>query len=344
VQLDKGKLKQTIFIIAIIALGGFLFWFLKGFINAFLGALVFYIITRRPYFYLTEKPKRPWNTLLATVVMIIASFFVLILPITIITLMLSGKVGFIGHHYMDVLNIAQDWSTQIKDYFGVDLLSQDTIGKITTFAANALPKFISTLLTAVIDIIVLYFLLFFMLLNGRRLEATVYDYLPFDTANNSLLLNELNRQTIANTIGIAVLTIIQSLVALIGYWSFGVHHPAFWAVLTGLASAIPAVGTGIVWIPVCIILYASGKHWQTYALAGYCAVLMGAVEHIFRLIVIRKLGDVHPIITFFGVILGLDVFGIVGVIYGPLLISYFILLVRIYRNEYLNVAVKDTSQ
>jgi predicted PurR-regulated permease PerM len=183
-----------------------------------------------------------------------------------------------------------------------------------------------------------------MLLNARRLEKTVYNYLPFDTSNNQLLLNELNKQTIANSIGIAVLTILQSIVALIGYWIFGVHHPAFWAILTGLASAIPAVGTGIVWIPVCIALYATGKHWQTYALAGYCAVVMSAVEHIFRLIVIRKLGDVHPVITFFGVILGLDLFGVVGVIYGPLLISYFILLLRIYRNQYLNVQTSESRR
>jgi predicted PurR-regulated permease PerM len=58
------------------------------------------------------------------------------------------------------------------------------------------------------------------------------------------------------------------------------------------------------------------------------------VDNVFRFVVQKKLGDTHPLITFFGVIVGLDLFGFIGIIFGPLLISYFLILLEIYKKEY----------
>jgi predicted PurR-regulated permease PerM len=109
----------------------------------------------------------------------------------------------------------------------------------------------------------------------------------------------------------------------------------FWAVLTGIMSVVPVVGTTIVWVPLAVFLYAGGNHWQSATLLIYGSVIITNVDNVFRFVVQKKLGDTHPLITFFGVIIGLPLFGFVGIIFGPLLISYFILLLKIYRNEYL---------
>lgn len=333
-NLNNDKLKQTIFIVAIFALGIFLFWLLKGFLSAFMGAVVFYILLRRAHFYLTEKPKRPWNRNLSIALLMFASFLVLVLPVALVSVMLSSKVGALVDHYADILHMAQTLSAKAKEYLGVDLLTGDTVNKLTGIAADVIPGFLTATINAVVDVFVLYFLLYFMLANARNMEQQVREYLPFHEKNDRLLLTELKNQTLSNAIGIPVLAILQAFTALLGYYFLGVDDVWFWAVVTGLMSVLPIVGTTIVWIPLSIVLYAGGSHWQGVVLFFYGAIVITNIDNVFRFVVQKRLGDVHPLITFFGVIIGLNVFGFVGIIFGPLLISYFILLLKIYRNEY----------
>ncbi|MFN8322284.1 MAG: AI-2E family transporter [Chitinophagales bacterium] len=333
-HLNNDKLKQSLFLLVLFVLGAFLFYLLKSFLSSFLGALVFYVLLRNPYFYLTEKAKRKWNTSLATAALMFVSFMVLVLPVLLVSLMLSGKVSYLINHYEEILHLAQEWSNRAKDYLGVDLLSQDTVSKLTSLAADVIPGLLSATLSAVADIFVLYFLLFFMLINARVFENYVRQNLPFKDENDALLLTELKSQTISNSIGIPVLAVLQAFTALIGYFMFGVDEVLFWAALTGLMSVLPVVGTTIVWVPLAIFQYVAGYHWQGIALAVYGALIITNVDNVFRFVVQKKLGDTHPLITFFGVIIGLPLFGFVGIIFGPLLISYFILLLKIYSNEY----------
>ena len=334
-HLNNDKLKQSLFLLTLFVLGGFLFWLLKGFLSAFLGAVVFYVLLRQPFFYLTQKAKRKWNKTLAVVMLMFASFLVLVMPVFLVSVMLSSKVSYLILHYEDILSIGQEWSNKAKDYLGIDLLSQDTVGKLTSLAADVVPGFLSATLSVVADIFVLYFMLYFMLANAKTFVAYIRKSLPFKNENNALLLSELKLQTISNSIGIPVLAILQAITAYIGYLIFGVDESLFWAVLTGVMSVVPVIGTTIVWVPLAIFLYAAGNHWQGAALLIYGSVIITNVDNVFRFVVQKKLGDTHPLITFFGVIIGLPLFGFVGIIFGPLLISYFILLLKIYRNEYL---------
>ncbi len=334
-HLNSDKLKQTIFLIALFAFGGFLFWLLKGFLSAFLGAVVFYILLRKPYFYLTEQARRKWNSTLAVAMLMLLSFVLMVLPVLLVSVMLSGKVSYLITHYEDILRLAETWSDKASAYLGVDLLSVDTVSKLTAVAADVIPGLLSATLGAVADIFILYFLLYFMLSNARAFEAQVRYYLPFENANSHLLLTELKGQTLSNSIGIVVLAVLQAITAWLGYLIFGVEEAFFWAVLTGIMSVLPLVGTVIVWVPLAVFVYASGHHWQGVSLFVFGALVITNIDNVFRFVVQKKLGDTHPLITFFGVILGLNLFGFVGVIFGPLLISYFMLLLKIYRNEYL---------
>lgn len=333
-HLNNNQLKQVLFLLMLFALGGFLFWMLKGFVSAFLGALVFYVLLRQPYFYLTEKVKRKWNRYLTVVALMLFSFVVMVLPVLLVTIMLSGKVSYLLSHYQDVLLIAEQWSDEVERYLGIDLISAETVGKLTALAADILPGFLSATANVVTDVFVLYLVLYFMLINARQFENTVREYMPFNDENDALLLTELKSQTVSNSIGMVVLAVLQALAALIGYWIFGVKEPFFWAVITGILSVIPVVGTTAVWLPIGVFMFVSGHQWQAIAVLLYGAFIITNIDNVFRFVVQKKLGDVHPLITFFGVILGLNIFGFVGLIFGPLLISYFIILVKIYMKEY----------
>jgi predicted PurR-regulated permease PerM len=94
------------------------------------------------------------------------------------------------------------------------------------------------------------------------------------------------------------------------------------------------VGTMIIWLPLVVFLYAQGASWQATGLMIYSLVVTGNVDYLSRVTLMRKIGDVHPLITILGVIVGLGLFGFMGFIFGPLLLSYLILLIRIYTSEF----------
>ncbi len=97
---------------------------------------------------------------------------------------------------------------------------------------------------------------------------------------------------------------------------------------------IPVVGTAIIWVPLVLYMYAINKTGSALGLLIYAAVIITNIDYVARLTILKRLMDVHPLITIFGVIVGIGLFGFWGVIFGPLFISYFIILVRIYINEF----------
>ncbi len=127
---------------------------------------------------------------------------------------------------------------------------------------------------------------------------------------------------------------IQAVFSGVVYWIFGVDEPLLWAVITGLFSVIPVVGSTIVWIPLSVYVYFTGSHVGAILLALYGLLVISNIDNVFRFAVQKRMADIHPLITFFGVLIGLEIFGFTGIIFGPLLIAYFITLIGIYKEEY----------
>src|ERR1019366_6550064 len=114
--LNNDKLKQSFILLVLFALGGFLFWYLKEFLTAFLGAVILYILLRRPFFYLTARAKTKLHRSLIVALLMFISFLVVVLPLLLVSLMLSGKISYVVHHYQDIVIIAQDWSHKAQSY------------------------------------------------------------------------------------------------------------------------------------------------------------------------------------------------------------------------------------
>lgn len=138
----------------------------------------------------------------------------------------------------------------------------------------------------------------------------------------------------SNALGIPLVAIAQGIVALIGFLIFGVEDPFFWFVIVTIGSMIPFVGTLIGIVPVFILEISSGNSFTAWAILIYGLVVVGSTDNIIRLYVLKRLDNVHPLITLIGVIVGVPLFGFIGLIFGPLLISLFLVLLTIYRKEY----------
>ncbi|HEX6191317.1 MAG TPA: AI-2E family transporter, partial [Chitinophagaceae bacterium] len=152
--------------------------------------------------------------------------------------------------------------------------------------------------------------------------------------NVARLGKEVKKMVLSNAIGIPVIALAQGIIALVGYLILGVKEPFFWFGVTCIAAMIPVVGAALAYVPVAIILFANGQNWQGITMLIFGFGVIGTADNVLRFTLLRKLGDVHPLTTVFGVIIGLNLFGFIGLIFGPLLISLFILLVKIYSSEF----------
>jgi predicted PurR-regulated permease PerM len=148
---------------------------------------------------------------------------------------------------------------------------------------------------------------------------------------------------IANAVGIPVVALGQAIIALIGYFILGAPSPMLLFTLTFITSMIPIVGAAIIYVPVGIFMMASGDNNGLWMIL-YCVVIVGLTDNILRFTLLKKLEDIHPLNTVFGIILGLEIFGFMGLVFGPILVSITLLLIQIYTNEFSTKEVGSVFQ
>ena len=166
-------------------------------------------------------------------------------------------------------------------------------------------------------------------------KAGKKEYSSIKDDNVTKLEKEVNMMVVSNAVGIPVVAIAQGIVGLIGYLIIGVKEPFFWFGVTCIAGMLPVIGAALAYIPLIIIFLANGQTWQGIAMIFFGFGVIGTVDNVLRFSLLRKIGNVHPLTTVFGVIIGLNLFGFIGLIFGPLLISMFMLLVKIYSSEFM---------
>ena len=317
---------------AIVLLGMVLFRELSFFIPAMLGAYTLYVVLRKYMFILTARYK--WKKGATAAFLMLLSFLIILLPIMVLINMMASKIGFAVEHCQEVLTKIQAYVARYEAKWDIHIFTKDTIDKLTAWGTRTLPSIFSATINTLTTIIMMYFLLFFMLTNGRRMETGVYSWMPVKDENVILIRKEMNTMVVSNAIGIPVIALMQGIVGLVGYIIIGVDEPVFWFVITAITALLPVVGAALAYVPLGLLLFANGDVTRGVLVLLHGFIIIGLVDNVFRLWFNKKYGDIHPLITVFGVIVGVSVFGFIGIIFGPLLISMFLLLIKIYASEY----------
>lgn len=308
---------------------------LKYFLSGILGAVALYVVTRKFFLFLVEK--KNWNKNWATALvlfLIIISFGV---PIWIILEILIPQINEqiknpkeITEKFQPVLTWIQNQELLQRFDFQFD---NQQIMTIVNRVMGYVPSTLNWVGQLFANIFTALFILWFMLTGNRKMEQAVWDMLPFSDDSNRFFLKQNFDLIKSNAYGVPILAVSQAIIAIIGYLIFGVENAVFWGLMTGVASIIPVVGTMVVWIPVCIYQMATGEMNNGLFLALYCLILVGGIDNVLRFTILKKMADIHPIITVFGVILGLQLFGVMGLVFGPLLLSLPGIFYAIYKME-----------
>lgn len=337
-QIPANKVRQVLFLLTVITLGVILFMQTSFMISAFLGAVALYMILRKMMYKLVYE--KHWKKWIAAMVLMIASFIVIVLPFAWIGYILAQKITPFIQHPEIITNTAAKMQGYINQRFNMDILSQPNLEKITNFISASIPTVLSSTANTLLNIVVAYFLLWFMLTNASKVEIWLQRHLPFKPENKQKVIIEVRESVMSNAVGLPIMGAIQGVIAMIGYWIFDAPDPVLWGIVTGICSFIPFVGTMATWVPLAILAFASGDVNNGIGQVLWGLIVIGMSDNVFRMILQKKIGDIHPLITVFGVIIGLNMFGFLGLIFGPLIISLFILLIKIYVNEFIDSKVE----
>lgn len=333
------KLNRYLFLAVIILFSVFLFFSLIQFFTAFLAATIFYVLSKPVMEWLIKKKR--WRKQPAALLMILISFFIILLPIGLLTTLLYNKVISVVENPQIIMDPVRHVDKIMHDRFNTNLISDKTMEKVQAFATIILSALLNQGLNLFSTILIMYFFLYFMLVSINRLEAGIVFFLPFPRSKIEMFGNELVKQTFSNAVGVPLICLVQGSLGYFCYLIAGLPEPGFWGVITGFASIIPVLGAGVVWVPVSVYFFVTSHSWQGFFVLIWGALFIGLSDNIVRFVLAKRMADVHPVVTVLGVIMGLRYFGITGLIFGPLLISYFIILLKIYYFEYQKpIAVK----
>lgn len=331
--IHQNRIRQIFFLLIIVFLGVLLFLELYTFLPALLGALTLYIVMRRWMFYLTlvKKWRKSWTAAL----LMFLSLVIILLPIAVLINMLSSKITFAIQHSEELTTALKKIVADLEQQFNIVIASDENINKLGDMIKGGIPKLLTATFNTLGTIFFMYFILYFMLVNGKEMETTIYEHVPLRDENAKMLGKEVKNMVLSNAVGIPLIAFLQGVVALIGYLIIGVKEPWFWFVVTCITAMLPVVGAALAYVPLALIFFANNEVGKGIFMLIYGFGVIGTADNILRFTIAKRIGNIHPLITVFGVIVGLSVFGFIGLIFGPLLISLFILLLKIYSNEFI---------
>ncbi|MBP3943764.1 AI-2E family transporter [Sphingobacteriaceae bacterium WQ 2009] len=333
-QISNKAINQIFLILLILLIGYSIFKYLLYYLPGFLGAITLYMLFRKMFIKLTAE--RKLNKSLVSISMIFLAIVFIVLPTWALVNYLVPQATELFQNkdlIMSKYNAVQAYMHKTPILKEIDL-SNEALMNFLQELAKYVPSLLNSVAEVLINLVVAFFVLYFMQVNNEKLERSIYGFIPFSEKSKTEIFDEINMMVRSNAIGIPILGLCQGIVAVIGYMIFGVDNPILWGLITGLASIIPVVGTMAVWVPICVVVLATGTVGNGIGLALYCLILVGSIDNVLRFTILKKLGDVHPLITVFGVLLGLNMFGVLGLIFGPLILSSIFVLFKVYNNEF----------
>src|SRR5690606_20416636 len=317
--------RNIITLVLLILLGLVIAYAVRGIIGALLGSVVMYTIFRPVNIWLVERLR--WHRSLAAVAIIITSFIIIVLPFLGIGTMLTDKVVNLVKNPEWIKNTVNAINQFAGDKLGKPDLLQEQLEQSASYLGGLFTSFLSSAAGLFLDIAVMYFLLYFVFVHFRAFERGLLRYSPFQVENAVKFGHEFRNITYSNVIGQTIIALAQGGALSLGFWIFGFGDALFWGVISAILAFVPLLGPPLIFVPAAIYAFTQGNNIAAVGLLIYGFVVIINIDNILRMYIAKKLGDVHPIITVVGIIIGIPLFGLMGLVYGPLLISYFLITV-----------------
>jgi predicted PurR-regulated permease PerM len=352
-------LQDKTFVWLIIAVSLAFAWILWPFYGAVLWATILAILFTPLYRRLSRSMgRRGTLAALATVLIIL---MIVVLPLTLITTLLlqegfsvyeriqSGELNF-GRLFQQVLGALPAWVTSLVNRFELtnlgsvqERLSSSLMEGMQFLATHAVNVGQNTL-AFIVNLFIMLYLLFFLLRDGDHLAKRIRDAIPLPTEQQRDLFKKFTAVIRATVKGTLIVAVLQGALGGLIFWFLGIQAPVLWGVVMAFLSLLPAVGTGLVWLPVAIYFLLTGATWQGVVLIAYGVLVIGLVDNILRPILVGKDTKMPDYVVLISTLGGMAMFGLNGFVIGPVIAAMFMAVWDIVASSKAGMGIDRTSR
>ena len=347
--MERIKFRRTVLIISVIVISAIFFMMIRGFLMAILMAGIFSALAN-PLYRRFERWYRGRRGL--------ASISTLLIIVLLILIPLGGLLGIVTAQAFKVGQSITPWiQKQLADPSGLaglleklpfyeqiapyqdEILTRvgELVGSVSQFLISGLSSATVVTVTFLLHLFIFLYTMYFFLMDGDRLLARIMYYLPLEEHDERRILDRFTSVTRATLKGTAVIGILQGGLAGLAFAVVGIPSAVFWGTIMVVLSVIPGIGTGLVWAPAAIILAATGHVGAAIGLAVFCGLVVGSLDNILRPRLVGKDTQLPELLIFFGTLGGLVLFGVLGIIIGPIVAALFVTIWEIYGEVFKDV-------
>jgi len=341
---ERMNQARWVAMLAFTAIALYLCWLmLKPFVDvlgwAVILVIIFYPVHRR----LAPIIKRPGLTALASCLLVVMVFVV---PLTFAIVALRNELGAAPQNLPE--QVAEFVKAQAPVIRKISLWLHDRISFDAARSSTLLTEQLNNLVAALLghsmglagDVLSVFFKAFFVMFtmyylfrDGNRIVQALPGVLPFKKSQSEALIGRVEEVVGAGVYGVVSIATIQGLLAGLGFWILGVPSPVLWAVLTAFVCMIPIAASFFVWLPASIYLIATGHLTKGVLLIIWGALVISIIDNFLRPKLIRKQTKLHELFIFFSVLGGIKVFGLIGIVVGPVVLAITLGLIETFRKQ-----------
>lgn len=329
----------TVFVVILLLLS---FLIIRPFIIAILSAAalayVFYPVYAR---ILPLVPGRLPAKKIASLLTCGLIILIVLIPTVIVSLILTQEVrdGYVflqsllqnppmnGSHLPPFINQWSGFLPQFKE------VATDLAGQLI----GILQSLLRGVPSVILNIFITIFSIYYFLAHGKDLYKFFAEIVPLAEGRYRQILSRFDDLSRGMIMGQIVVGIIQGFLAWLGFFLLGVPNPVLWGFLTAIISIIPLLGAAIVWVPIVaylmIIGMETGEYWRAVTLLLYGTFVISLIDNFLKPKIVGDNAKVHPLIILFGILGGIQLFGIAGILIGPLILTIFDLVIEIYKES-----------
>lgn len=340
---NKATLLALVFLISAVFLT-----MIHQFLMAIFMAGLFSAIVAPAHRLLTKKLGDREN--LASILTVLGIVLLVLIPLSVIITLIVAQAINIGQSVTPWVQSFINEPTTLTAYLGKipyyeqilpyrDIIVQkagEMVGTVSAFLIDSLSSFTRVTIDAIFSSVIMLYVMFYFLTMGNLLLHKILFFLPLDDFNEGRLLNRFTSVTRATIKGTVIIGILQGSICGLAFAIAGIQGPVFWGSLMAVMSIIPAFGTAIIWFPALIILVLAGDFSGALILIIICGLVAGNLDNLVRPRLVGKDTEMHDLFVLFGTLGGLSMFGLVGIIIGPIVAALFNTIWEIYGDVFKN--------
>jgi predicted PurR-regulated permease PerM len=339
---QKKNQSRWIALMLATGIGLYLCWrMLQPFIEVLTWAAVLVIVFFPVHRRLLARTKRPSTSAILSCLLVVVT---IVLPVTLIIIALVHEMSGFAENLKANVSALLDPNSPITgrflnwlgQYVNVEQLrSQDFLAErlkgLSGVIAGRTLGFVGGVVGVIIEIFFIIFTMYYLFRDGNRIVSAMPDMLPLERAQSEKIFARTREVISASLYGVLVIASIQGALGGLMFWILGLPSPLVWAVVMALLSMIPMAGSFLVWVPAAIFLGLSGFWVKAIILTIWGALVIGTVDNFLRPKLVGEKTKLHELFIFFSVLGGLKVFGILGIVLGPVVLAITLALLEVFR-------------